>query len=89
MIRRVYSDLSTFKNLSFHAGLNVLLADTTPGATDRQTRNRAGKSSFTEILHFLLGGNIEKESIFKEPVLNGQKFGLELDLGEETVSTHR
>lgn len=89
MIRRVYSDLPTFKNLSFHPGLNVLLADTTPGSTERQTRNRAGKSSFTEILHFMLGGNVEKGSIFREPVLHGQKFGLELDLGEETVAVER
>lgn len=89
MIRRVYSDLPTFKNLSFHSGLNVLLADTTPDATARQTRNRAGKSSFTEILHFMLGGNVEKGSIFHEPVLHSQKFGLELDLGEETVTVER
>ena len=89
MIRRVYSDLPTFKNLSFHPGLNVLLADTTPDATERQTRNRAGKSSFTEILHFLLGGNVEKGSIFREPVLNEQRFGLELDLGEDEVTVER
>lgn len=89
MIRRVYSDLPTFKNLNFHPGLNVLLADTTPGATERQTRNRAGKSSFTEILHFMLGGNVDKGSIFREPVLHGQKFGLVLDLGEETVNVER
>ena len=89
MIRRVYSDLPKFKNLSFNQGLNILLADTTPDATQRQTRNRAGKSSFTEILHFLLGGNIEKESLFRESVISRHKFGLELDLGEETVTVER
>ena len=89
MIRRVYSDLPTFKNLSFQPGLNVLLVDTTPDATVRQTRNRAGKSSFTEILHFMLGGSVEKGSIFHEPVLHGQKFGLEIDLGKETVAVER
>jgi len=89
MIRRVYSDLPTFKDLSFHTGLNILLADTTPEATERQTRNRAGKSSFTEIVHFLLGGKVEKQSIFREPVLRGHRFGLELDLGEETVTVER
>ena len=43
MIRRVYSNLPKFKNLTFKEGLNVLLAEKSAGATDKHTRNRAGK----------------------------------------------
>jgi len=49
MIRKISSSLSSFKELEFHNGLNVLIAKKESGATDRQTRNRAGKSSLIEI----------------------------------------
>ncbi len=42
MIFSLESDLPSFKALKFKNGLNVLLADKSPGASDRQTRNGAG-----------------------------------------------
>jgi uncharacterized protein YydD (DUF2326 family) len=80
VIHRVYSDLLNFKNLDFKKGLNIVLADKSPNATDRQTRNRAGKSSLLEIIHFLLGSRCDKESIFRRPELINSAFGMELDL---------
>ena len=65
MIRRVYSDLPKFKNLTFKEGFNVLLAEKSVGATDKQTRNRAGKSSLLDIIHFLSGSKCDKDSIFR------------------------
>ena len=56
MITRLTSSLSSFKTLEFSPGLNVLLADKSEGATDLQTRNGAGKTSFVETIHFLTGG---------------------------------
>ncbi|HMA92219.1 MAG TPA: hypothetical protein VKP30_06010, partial [Polyangiaceae bacterium] len=87
MIHRVYSDLPKFKTVMFGKGLNVLLADKSPGATDRQTRNRAGKSSLLEVLHFLLGGSCQRQrdkdrqSIFKNPAIEQNMFGMEFELG--------
>lgn len=81
MIRRIYADLPKFKNLTFKENLNVLLADKSPGATDKQTRNRAGKSSMLDVIHFLLGGNCDKDSIFKNDALREATFGMEFDLG--------
>jgi uncharacterized protein YydD (DUF2326 family) len=80
VIRRVYSDLQKFKHLDFKKGLNIVLADKSPNATDKQTRNRAGKSSLVEIIHFLLGARCEKDSLFKRPELINSTFGMELDL---------
>jgi uncharacterized protein YydD (DUF2326 family) len=57
VIHRVYSDLKSFKTLEFHNGLNIVLAEKTPQAGDKQTRNRAGKSSIIEIIHFLLAAD--------------------------------
>ena len=84
MIRRIYSDLPSFKDLEFKDGLNILLADKSKGATQKQTRNGAGKSSVLEIIHFLLGGNCQQDkkdpSIFLTEALRDAVFGMEFDL---------
>ena len=46
------------------------------GATDRQTRNRAGKSSLTEIMHFLLGSSVDNDSVFPDTQLQGNSTPL-------------
>ena len=58
MIHHIFSTLPSFKNLGdLKPGLNVLLAQKTEGATTKQTRNRAGKTSFVELVHVLLGAD--------------------------------
>lgn len=81
MIRRIGSDRETFKKLEFSPGLNVLLADKSEGASDRQSRNGAGKTSFVEIVHFLTGGNVKKDSIFRSNVLKDAAFTIQMDVG--------
>ena len=58
MIHHIYSSLPSFKELRFRQGFNLLLADKSPGATDKQTRNRAGKTSLIELIHFLTGASL-------------------------------
>lgn len=65
MILSIESTLNTFKPIAFHEGLNVLLSDRTANSTDKQTRNSAGKTSLIEIIHFLLGSDCEKDSLFR------------------------
>lgn len=89
MIHRIYSSLESFKTLELRPGLNILLADKSPGATDRQTRNGAGKTSLIELLHFLNGATCEAESIFKATSLVGCNFGADLDLGDIRASIER
>jgi uncharacterized protein YydD (DUF2326 family) len=89
VIRRIYSSLPSFKTLELRPGLNVLLAEKSAGATDRHTRNRAGKSSLLDIIHFLLGGNCDKESIFRGNALRGAIFGMEFDLAGKIVRVER
>jgi len=89
MIKKLSSSLSSFKTLEFHDGLNVLLAKKESDATDRQTRNRAGKSSLIEIIHFLFGGKVDKKSIFKTETLIDESFNLSFDLQNNDVEVSR
>lgn len=89
MIHRIFSSLAGFKNLDFHSGLNVLIAQKEAGASDKQTRNRAGKSSLVEIIHFLTGADAGKESLFRSSTLADETFGLTFDFGGETITTER
>jgi uncharacterized protein YydD (DUF2326 family) len=89
MIHRLTSDLPAFKSLNFHPGLNLLLADRSPGATERQTRNGAGKTSLVELLHFLLGSSAGPKTLFRNPALADVTFSVELDLGPERCRASR
>ena len=89
MLHRIYSDLSSFKELKFSPGFNLILAQKSPGATDRQTRNGAGKSSIIEIIHFLLGSNAPKGSLFKSTTLERYMFGMDFDLYGERIRVER
>lgn len=89
MIYRLYSSLLTFKNVEFHPGFNLLVAKKHYKSTDLQTRNRAGKSSFVEIVHFLLGGSAGRESLFRKEELQDELFGMEFDLGPSRAVAER
>ena len=90
MIHNIFSTLPTFKNLSdLKPGLNVLLAQKTEGATSKQTRNRAGKTSFVEVVHFLTGSDAGTDSIFRTPELAEYTFGLDFDLKDTRTVVER
>jgi uncharacterized protein YydD (DUF2326 family) len=89
MIHRIYSSLDSFKSVDLKPGLNVLIAKKEAGATDKQTRNRAGKSSLIEIIHFLTGSDAGKDSIFRSEALVNASFGMEFDIGGERLRVER
>ncbi len=45
-----------FKALTFHDGMNIVLAEKTADSDERNSRNGAGKSSLVLIMRYLLGG---------------------------------
>ena len=89
MIKRIFSSLPTFKGLDFKSGLNVLIAQKEAGASDKQTRNRAGKTSLVEIIHFLTGSDAGTDSLFRSAALVNESFGMAFDLGGEVVTAER
>lgn len=89
MIHRVFGSDERFKRLEFRPGFNLLVAERHRTSGELQTRNRAGKSSLIEIVHFLLGANAGGESIFRKPELAETVFGLDFDLGPSRVVAER
>jgi uncharacterized protein YydD (DUF2326 family) len=89
MIKKIFSDLPTFKELEFRRGLNILLADKQPDSTNRQTRNRAGKSSTIDVIHFIFGGKCGTDSIFKQLPLMEYGFGLEFEINGAPIVAQR
>lgn len=89
MIHRIGADRQSFKTLAFSPGLNVLLADRTADATDKDSRNGSGKTSFVELVHFLLGSGARRESIFRSAALEDWRFEMEIDLGKGPITVVR
>jgi uncharacterized protein YydD (DUF2326 family) len=89
MIHRISSSLPAFKTVSPKAGLNVLIAKKEAGATEKQTRNRAGKTSVIEIVHFLMGSKANQDSPFRLKALVDETFAVDFDLGGERLHVER
>jgi uncharacterized protein YydD (DUF2326 family) len=89
MIHQIYSSIETFKAIEFRPGLNLVLAQKSVGATPGQTRNRAGKTSFVEMIHFLTGAKVDPKTPFSSPDLKNKTFGMDLDIGRQRVSVER
>lgn len=89
MIYSITSDLDSFKPLTFEPGLNILLAEKSANASDRQSRNGAGKTSFVELIHFLFGGNAKSDSIFRTDALSASTFEMQFDIGDHIISAGR
>lgn len=80
MIRKIRADRASFKTLEFRPGLNILRADKEEGASDRDSRNGAGKTSFVELVHFLFGASVPQKSIFRSAALADWRFEGELEI---------
>lgn len=75
MIYEVFSSLETFKPYEFHKGLNIIVSDKLISSGAGQTRNKAGKSSFILLIHFLFGKEREPSSLFRKEDIKDYTFG--------------
>ncbi len=89
MILTLGSSLPKFKELKFRAGLNVVLSTRAEGSDEGRTRNSAGKSSFVELVHFLLGADCDKGDLFRKDALAGHSFHGTFRIAGEDVRVER
>jgi len=92
MIRSIKSNNEKFKTVVFNEGYNVILADRkkSNGQDDRKkTRNGAGKTTLIEIIHFCLGAQVSKNSIFKSTYLKGWIFTLNIEINNQSYDLIR
>lgn len=80
MIHSIRCDQPSFRGIEFGAGFNVVLATRTLAATDKDSRNGAGKTTFVEVVHFCLGSSADKKNRLMALQLQNWTFTTELDL---------
>jgi len=88
MIHRVSSNRQDFRAVSFEPGFNVVLAERTIEASDKESRNGSGKTSLVEIIHFCLGGDVSRGTL-GHAALRGWSFSLDLDVAGQRVTAER
>lgn len=81
MIRKIAASEPSFKTLELSSGLNILAADKSESATDKDSRNGAGKTSFVELVHFLFGARATPKSIFRSDALRNWRFEAQAEIG--------
>ena len=88
MIIELTCDLESFKSLHFRSGLNILLAERHESSGRRDTRNGTGKTSFIELVHYLLSERRNPNDDFHKPELVGTEFACKFSDGvnEFTIS---
>ena len=89
MIHVLRASDARFKTLTFRPDLNIILAERHHAATDTDTRNGVGKSSMVLLLHFLLGANAGRNSLFTSEALASWRFYLDLDLAGTRTTVER
>jgi len=89
MIKRIFSNNKSFREVTFEKGFNVVLADKHPNSTKKDSRNGVGKSLLVEVIHFCLGADTKPEKGLLVPKLKEHIFSMELSLGGKTVIVHR
>lgn len=77
------------KSITFHTGLNVVLADIATDDSkknDKNSRNGAGKTSLIEIIDFCLGGSIKT---LNSTLLDNWTYALELEIHNKIYTVYR
>ncbi len=89
MIRRVWSDLATFKEVHFGASFNIVLAATAEESKETDSTNGLGKTTLIRIIHFCLGSDLSRDKVITHPDLAGVTFGVDLQIGDLVVVASR
>jgi uncharacterized protein YydD (DUF2326 family) len=89
MIRAVHANRKGFHTAAFTSGVNLVLADRSSVAGDKDTTNALGKSTLIEIIDFCLASNTSPGKGLRVEALQGWAFTLELTIGGNDVAVTR
>lgn len=89
MIRKVHANRRGFHDATFTPGVNLVLADRSTTAGDKDTTNALGKSTLIEIIDFCLASNASAGKGLRIEALQGWAFTLELSVGGNDVAVTR
>lgn len=89
MIKAVRANRKGFHTALLQPGVNLILADRSTSAGDKDTTNALGKSTLIEIIDFCLASNTSPGKGFRIEALQGWSFTLELSLSGRDVAVTR
>lgn len=89
MIKAVRANQKGFHTALLQPGVNLILADRSTSAGDKDTTNALGKSTLIEIIDFCLASNTSPGKGLRIEALQGWAFTLELSLSGREVAVTR
>ncbi|MDE3767560.1 DUF2326 domain-containing protein [Sinorhizobium meliloti] len=89
MIHGLKANKQSFRPITFTPGVNLILADRSAAATDKDTTNALGKSTLVDIIDFCLGSSVGAGQGLRVEPLSEWSFTLDLTLAGKRVSATR
>ncbi len=89
MIKAVRCDKTSFREVRFKPGFNVILAERIKESSDKDSRNGLGKTTLIEIIHFCLGASTKRNEGLRVKELENWTFILDLTLKGKDYSVYR
>lgn len=89
MIKTIRANKRGFRTVHFKSGVNLVLADRSVTAGEKDTTNALGKSTLIEIIDFCLASNTSPSKGLRVEALQGWTFTLELTIGGNDVAITR
>lgn len=89
MIRSIRANQRSFRSAAFTDGANLILADRSQAASEKDTTNALGKSTLIAIIDFCLGAQANPEKGLRVDALSAWSFTLDLTIKGKEVSVTR
>jgi uncharacterized protein YydD (DUF2326 family) len=78
MLHSLNANSDDFQEVTFGPGMNLILAERAPGASEQHSRNARGKTSLIQAINYCLGGN--RPSAFRPLADDSWEFTLGMDI---------
>lgn len=89
MIKRIWSDLPSFREVYFQAGMNIILADRTEDSSEKESTNGLGKTTLIRVVHFCFGSDFARDKVLNHPDLKDVTFGVDFEFKDNTFTAYR